>query len=59
MQALASSGWCNTLFGQVIEEIRWLGESLQQCQFMHVNWDCNRLAHALTRRAISTADTNV
>uniref|UniRef100_A0A7N2QZ24 RNase H type-1 domain-containing protein n=1 Tax=Quercus lobata TaxID=97700 RepID=A0A7N2QZ24_QUELO len=58
-QALAASGRCNTLFGQVIEETRQIGASLQQCQFLHVRREGNRLAHALTRRPISTANTDV
>ena len=59
MQALAGSGRCNTLFGQVIEDPRRLGESLQHCQFLHVSRDGNRLAYALVRRAISIADISI
>ena len=58
-QAPAASGRCNTLFGQVIEETRQIRASLQQCQFLHVRREGNRLAHALVRRAISTANTDV
>lgn len=58
-QARAASGRCNTLFGQVIEETRQIRASLQQCQFLHVRREGNRLAHALVRRAISTANTDV
>lgn len=59
VQALAGLVSCNTLFGQVIEDTKRLGESLRHCQFLHVSRDGNRLAHALVRRAISTADIDV
>ena len=59
MQALAGSGRCNTLFGQVIEDPRRLGESLQHCQFLHVSRDGSRLAYVLVRRAISIADIDI
>ena len=58
-QALAASSQYNTLFGQVIEETRQIGASLLQCQFLHVRQEGNRLAHALAKRAISTANTDV
>ncbi|XP_075663206.1 uncharacterized protein LOC142632745 [Castanea sativa] len=59
IHALGESGQCKTLFGQVIEETRRLGESLQLCQFLHVRRDGNRLAHALAKREISFVDTVV
>ena len=43
----------------MIEETRQIRASLQQCQFLHVRREGNRLAHALGRRAISTANTDV
>ena len=58
-QVLAASSQCNTLFGQVIKETRQIGASLLQCQFLHVRREGNRLAHALAKRAISTANTDV
>ena len=43
----------------MIEDTRWLGESLQYCQFLHVSHDGNRLAYALVRRAVSTANIDL
>ena len=43
----------------MIEETRQIRASLWQCQFLHVRREGNRLAHALARRAISTANTDV
>ena len=43
----------------MIEDTRWLGESLQYCWFLHVSRDGNRLAYALVRRAVSTANIDL
>ena len=59
IHTLVYSGWCKTLFTQVIEETKRLGESLRLCQFLHVKRDGNKLAHALARKAVSSADTVV
>ena len=50
---------CHTLFGHIIEEI-WSGTtSLVTCNFQHVRREGNKLAHALARRAVVFADTDV
>ena len=59
IHTLVDLGWCKTLFTQVIEETKRLGESLRLCQFLHVKWDGNKLTHALARRAVSSANTVV
>ena len=50
---------CGTLFGHVIDDCKSLGASLRSCKFSHVRREGNRLAHALTRRAVLSVDTNV
>lgn len=59
VQALESSDSCKTLFGQVVEESKWLGCTLRHCQFQHVRRKGNKLAHGLARRAVLFADTDV
>ena len=49
----------NTLFGHVTNECRRVSASLRFCKFQHVRWEGNRLAHALTRRVVLSAKTNV
>ena len=56
VQALKARERCNTLYGTVIEDARNQGASLQACHFQHVRREGNKLAHALTRRAVSSAD---
>ena len=50
---------CNTLFGQVTDECRRVSTSMRFCKFQHVKREGNRLAHALVRRAVLSADTDV
>ena len=50
---------CHTLFGHIIEEIRSLSSALRKCSFQHVRREGNNLAHALARRAVISADTDV
>ena len=50
---------CSTLFGHVIDKSRSLGATLQYCKFQHVQREGNRLAHALARRTILFADTDL
>ena len=59
ISTLNASKSCNTLFGHVTDECRRVSTSLRFCKFQHVRRDGNRLAHALARRAILSADTNV
>ena len=48
-----------TLFGHVIKEIHDSCSSFTKISFQHVRRDGNKLAHALARRAILSADTVV
>ena len=50
---------CNTLFGHVTDECRRASTSMRFCKFQHVKREGNRLAHALVRRAVLSADTDV
>ena len=59
MRALNASGGCNTLYGHVVNETKRLGAALRHCIYQHVGRDGNKLAHCLTRRAVSTADIDV
>lgn len=59
VQALESSNSCETLFGQVVEESKWLGCTLRHCQFQPVCQEGNKLAYGLARRAVISADTDV
>ena len=56
VQALKARERCNTLYGTVIEDACNQGASPQACHFQHVRREGNKLAHALTRRAVSSAD---
>ncbi|XP_075659605.1 uncharacterized protein LOC142629488 [Castanea sativa] len=59
IQALKAKERCNTLYGNIIEDMRNQSLSLQSCQFQHVHWDGNKLVHALARRAVLSAGFNV
>ena len=59
LAALNMARSCSTLFGYVIDECKSLGASLCSCKFSHVRREGNRLAHALARRAVISADTDV
>ena len=50
---------CSTLFGHVIDDCKSLGASLRSCKFSHVRREGNRLAHALARRVVLSADMDV
>lgn len=50
---------CHTLFGHIIEEIRCLSSSLVRSCFKYTSREGNNLAHALSRRAVLSADTDV
>ena len=49
----------NTMFGHIIEEIMNFKRSMFLCSFKHVKREQNKLAHALTRRAVLAEGTNV
>ncbi|KAK7833235.1 hypothetical protein CFP56_025725 [Quercus suber] len=50
---------CHNLFGHIIEEIRSYTTPLLTCNFQHVRREGNKLAHALARRVVVSADTDV
>ena len=58
MRALNAFGGCNTLYGHVVNETKRLG-ALRHCSYQHVDWNGNKLAHCLARRAVSTIDIDV
>ena len=58
MRVLNAAGGCNTLYGHVVNEIKRLWTILRHCSYQHVDWDGNKLAYCLGRRAISTANIN-
>ncbi|XP_050254643.1 uncharacterized protein LOC126700507 [Quercus robur] len=58
IQAITDTRLVQTLYGHVIDEIRLISSSFI-CNFLHVNQKSNKLAHALARRAILSADTDV
>ncbi|XP_030928675.1 uncharacterized protein LOC115954851 [Quercus lobata] len=59
LAALNMARSCSTLFGYVIDECKSLGALLCSCKFSHVRREGNRLAHALARRAVISADMDV
>ena len=59
IQAINAGGPNRTLFGHIIEEICNFRSSLASCSFVHVRREGNKLAHALARRAVLSADTDV
>ena len=59
IQAINAPGACRTLFGHIIEEIHYFSSSLVSCSFIHVQRKGNKLAHALARRAVLSANTDV
>ena len=58
IQAIIDTKPVQTLYGHIIGEIKLLS-SLFTCSFLHVNRKGNMLAHALARRAVLSADTEV
>ena len=59
VSALNSKDCCNTLYGNVVEETRHQACKFHFCRFTHVRPGGNKLAHALVRRAVSSADLDV
>ncbi|XP_030939570.1 uncharacterized protein LOC115964388 [Quercus lobata] len=59
IQAINACGPSRTLFGHIIEEIHCFSSALACCSFVHVRREGNKLAHALARRAVLSADTDV
>ena len=59
VSALNSLVSFNTLYGNVVEEARRQACQFQFCRFSHVRRGGNKLAHALARRAVSSAGLDV
>ena len=58
IEAIIDTRPVQTLYGHIIDEIRLLSSSFI-CNFLHVNRKGNKLAHALTRRVVLSADIDV
>ena len=58
IQALIDARPSRTMFGHVIADIHSLVSNVD-CSFCHVKREGNKLAHALARRAVASADFNV
>ena len=50
---------CHTLYGHIVEDTHHLASHFQSYNFSHVRRRGNLLAHALARRAVSSADFDV
>ena len=59
IKAVNSSKRSKTTYGHIIDETRLLSSSLSCCNFVHVQREGNKLAHALARQAAVSADTDV
>jgi len=59
VSALNSKACLNTLYGNVVEKTHHQACKFLFCRFAHVRRGGNKLAHALARRAISSADLDV
>uniref|UniRef100_A0A2N9IE82 Reverse transcriptase domain-containing protein n=1 Tax=Fagus sylvatica TaxID=28930 RepID=A0A2N9IE82_FAGSY len=51
VDALLLHGPCTTIYGHLIEDIKWIARGLCSVHFKHVKWDGNILAHLLAKRA--------
>ena len=58
IQALIDDRPSRTMFGNVIADIHSLVSNID-CSFCHVKREGNKLAHALARRAVASADSDV
>ena len=58
IQAINEARLVRTMYGHVVNDIRFLSSSVS-CSFLHVKRKGNSLAHALARRAVSSANLNV
>ena len=59
VSALNSRVSYNTLYGNMIEETHHQACQFHFCKFIHVCRGGNKLAHTLTRRAVSSVDLDV
>ena len=58
IQAINEARPIRTMYGRVVNDIIFLPSSMS-CSFLHVKRKGNSLAHALARRAVSSANLNV
>ena len=58
IQALIDDRPSRTIFGNVIVDIHSLVSNVD-CSFCHVKREGNKLAHALARRAVASANSDV
>ena len=58
IQALVVAKPSRTLFGNVIADINYLVANFN-CSFCHVKWEGNKLAYAIARRAVVSANFDV
>ena len=56
IKAINSTKPSKTSYGHIIDEIKLLSSSLPCCSFVHIRCEGNKLAHALARKAILSAD---
>jgi len=59
VQAVTNKGENLKMFGHVIKEIQGSCSSFTRISFQHVRREGNKLAHALARRAVVSADIDV
>ncbi|XP_065638086.1 uncharacterized protein LOC136071113 [Quercus suber] len=59
VSALRDPAGCHTLYGHIVEDTHCLASQFQSYGFSHVRRRGNLLAHALARRAVSSADFDV
>ena len=59
IKAINTKEPCKSLFGHIVEEIWSFSSALMDCSFQHIKREGNKLAHALARRAVVFADTDV
>ena len=59
ISALRAPVGCHTLYGNIVEDTHRLASHFQSCRFSHVQRRGNMLAHALTKRAVSSVDFDV
>ncbi|KAL0001329.1 hypothetical protein SO802_015110 [Lithocarpus litseifolius] len=59
IKAVNNSKLSMSSYGHIIDETRLLSTSFSCCNFVHVQREGNKLAHALARRAVLSADFDV
>ena len=59
VSALRAPVGCHTLYGNIVEDTHRLASQFKFCSFSNLRRCGNMLAHALARRAVSSADFDV